>query len=76
MAKKRPYSGQRTFHSLAPAPKIPDGNDSGDEPNPNLRRFVEQNATPSDPDAEDHADRAFNRPIATTKATAISNVHA
>ena len=63
MAKKPPDPGQRTFQSLAPAPKIPDGYYSGDKPNPNLRRFVEQSATPYDPDTDDYDVPAFNRPI-------------
>jgi hypothetical protein len=75
MAKKRPDLGQRTFQSLAHAPKIPDGYYSGDKPNPNLRRFVEQNATPYDPETDDYDVPAFNRPIETTKATAIYNMH-
>ena len=75
MAKKRPDAGQRTFQSLAPAPKIPDGYYSGDKPNPNLRRFVEQNATPYDLDTDDYDVPPFNRPIETTKATAIYNMH-
>src|SRR5438105_12012310 len=75
MAKKRQDPGQRTFQSLAPAPKLPDGYYSGDKPNPNLRPFVEQNATPYDPETDDYDVRAFNRPIETTKATAIYNMH-
>src|SRR5262249_20142184 len=75
MTKKRPDPGQRTFDSLRSAPKIPDGYYSGDKPNPNLRAFVERNATPYDPDRDAYHVRAFNRPIETTKATAIYNMH-
>jgi len=75
MAKKRPDPGQRSFQSLAPAPKIPEGYYSGDKPNLNLRRFVEENATPYGPETDDYKVRAFNRPIETTKATAIYNMH-
>jgi hypothetical protein len=69
MAKK-PSRGQRTFASLNPAPKIPDGCYSGDKPNANLRRFAEEHATPYDLQNDDYNIRAFNRPIETTKATA------
>src|SRR5579883_991591 len=58
-----------------PATVIPDGYYSGDKPNPNLRRFVEQNATAYDPETDDYDVPAFNRPIETTKATAIYNMH-
>jgi hypothetical protein len=50
MSKKRNNSGQRTFAALRSARAIPDGYYSGDKPNPNLRRFVEENATPYDHD--------------------------
>jgi DNA modification methylase len=75
MPTKKPSPEQRGFASFAPAPKIPDGYYSGDKPNPNLRRFVEQNAAPYDPDSDDYDVPAFNRPIETTKATAIYNMH-
>ena len=44
MSKKRNNSGQRTFEALRSARAMPEGYYSGDKPNPNLRRFVEQNA--------------------------------
>jgi hypothetical protein len=69
MAKK-PSRGQRTFASLTRAPKIPGDCYSGDKPKPNLRRFVEEHATPYDPEYDDYNAPAFNRPIETTKATA------
>ena len=75
MAMKKPSPGQRGFTSFASAPKIPEGYYSGDQPNPNLRAFVEQNATPYDPETDAYKVRAFNRPIETTKATAIYNIH-
>jgi len=75
MARRKPNPGQRTFQSLGSAPELPDGYYSGDKPNPNLRRFVEANATPYDPETDDYEVRAFNRPIETTKATAIYNMH-
>ena len=75
MSKKRNNSGQRTFDAFRSARAIPDGYYSGDKPNPNLRRFVEEHATAYDPEADDYSVPAFNRPIETTKATAIYNMH-
>src|SRR5713226_5586403 len=50
---------------------------SGDQPNPNLRAFVEAHLTehPYDPDHDDYEVPSFNWPIETTKATAIYNMH-
>jgi len=50
MSKKRSNAGQRTFDALHLARPIPDGYYSGDKPNPTLRRFVEEHATPYDPE--------------------------
>ena len=75
MAKKKSNPGQGTFESLDAAPAMPEGYYSGDQPNPNLRRFVEEHATPYDPETDDYNVRAFNQPITTTKATAIYNMH-
>ncbi len=51
---------------------------SGDQPNPNLRAFVEAHLAerPYDPEHDDSNVPAFNKPIETTKATAIYNMHA
>ncbi|MGO8900254.1 MAG: DNA methyltransferase [Isosphaeraceae bacterium] len=75
MAKKKPDPRQPTFESLRPRRTIPEAYYSGDKPNPNLRRFVEEHATAYDPEADDYSVPAFNRPIETTKATAIYNMH-
>lgn len=58
-------------------PKMPDGYYSGDKPNPNLRAFVEQHQKdkPYDPATDDYDVPAFDKPIETTKATAIYNMH-
>ena len=45
-------------------------------PNPNLAKFVEENATPYDPETDDYNVPPFDKPITTTKATAIYNMHA
>lgn len=56
---------------------MPDGYYSGDQPNPNLRDFVEEHLAerPYDPEHDDYDVPAFNKPIETTKATAIYNMH-
>ncbi len=56
---------------------MPDGYYSGDQPNPNLRAFVEAHLAehPYDPEDDDYDVPAFNKPIETTKATAIYNMH-
>lgn len=50
---------------------------SGDKPNPNLRAFVEEHLKerPYNPDTDDYNVPAFDKPIETTKATAIYNMH-
>lgn len=53
---------------------MPDGYYSSG-PNPNLRRFVEEHATPYDPATDDYNVAPFDQPITTTKATAIYNMH-
>ncbi len=75
MAKKKANLAQPSFPELSTVANIPDGYYSGDKPNPNLRRFVEEHATPYDPETDDYSVPAFNRPIETTKATAIYNMH-
>ncbi len=56
---------------------MPAGYYSGDQPNPNLRAFVEAHLVerPYDPEHDDYDVPAFNKPIETTKATAIYNMH-
>ncbi len=56
---------------------IPDGYYSGDQPNPNLHAFVEAHLAerPYNPEHDDYNVPAFNKPIETTKATAIYNMH-
>jgi len=58
-------------------PKMPEGYYSGDKPNPNLKAFVEQHVRerPYNPATDDYNVPAFNKPIETTKATAIYNMH-
>ncbi len=75
MAKKKSNSAQSTFDSIGSKPSMPDGYYSGDQPNPNLRRFVEEHSTVYDPVTDQYNVPAFNQPITTTKATAIYNMH-
>ncbi|MEI9479585.1 MAG: DNA methyltransferase, partial [Deltaproteobacteria bacterium] len=58
-------------------PQMPEGYYSGDQPNPNLRAFVEQHIreNPYDPSNDDYDVPAFDKSIETTKATAIYNMH-
>lgn len=58
-------------------PKMPEGYYSGDKPNPNLRAFVEAHLRekPYDPEADGYDLTAFDKPIETTKHTAIYNMH-
>lgn len=58
-------------------PQMPDGYYSGDKPNPNLRAFVEKHIkeNPYDPETDHYDVPAFDKPIETTKATAIYNMH-
>ncbi|MBA7666424.1 hypothetical protein ES703_74505 [subsurface metagenome] len=55
-------------------PKMPEGYYSSG-PNPNLRRFVEEQATPYDPETDEYDVPPFDHSIVTTKATAIYNMH-
>src|SRR5690554_5020838 len=74
MAKKKHNPGQQTFDSLDGVPAMPDGYYSADEPNPTLRRFVEEQGTLIEETDEYHVP-AFNKPITTSKVTAIYNMH-
>ena len=57
--------------------RMPEGYYSGDQPNPHLRAFVEEHLeeNPYDPVTDDYDVPAFDKPIETTKATAIYNMH-
>lgn len=75
MAKK--YDPQAGSLFKKQVPKMPEGYYSGDKPNPNLRAFVEKHLKerPYDPETDDYDVPAFDKPIETTKATAIYNMH-
>lgn len=75
MAKRSDTTTQDMYKKEAP--KMPDGYYSGDKPNPNLRAFVEQHIKerPYDPETDNYDVPAFDKPIETTKATVIYNMH-
>lgn len=73
MAKKHPSPSQPSLFRRE-VPQMPEGYYSSG-PNPNLRRFVEEHATPYDPETDDYHVPPFDKPITTTKATAIYNMH-
>ena len=69
--KRKPVSSPLSSFSH---PKMSEGYYSSG-PNPNLRRYVEEHATPYDPERDDYDVRPFDQPIMTTKATAIYSMH-
>ena len=70
----RPDKHNTTKHEI---PKMPEGYYSGDKPNPNLRKFVEDHMRehPYDPAKDDYDVPAFDKPIDSSKASAIYNMH-
>ena len=74
MAKKRSKPGQSELFRKQ-IPEMPEGYYSSG-PNPNLGRFVEEQTTPYDPETDDYHVPPFDKPIMTTKATSIYNMHA
>jgi len=72
MAKRKKLSSLPLFPR--PIPLMPEGYYSSG-PNPNLRRFVEEHATPYDPATDKYKVKPFDKPITSTKATAIYNMH-
>jgi len=77
MAKKHSTGSEQDRLFPVSVPTMPEGYYSGDRPNPYLRAFVEAHVQerPYDPETDDYAVPAFNKPIETTKATAIYNMH-
>jgi DNA modification methylase len=75
MAKKHRNTGKKLFESLDDVQAMPEGFYSGDQPNSNLRRFIEEHATPYVPEHDEYKAHAFTKAITTTKATAIYNMH-
>ena len=75
MAKKKTDTGKTLFDSQHATPAMPEGYYSGDQPNPNLRRFIEEHTTPYNPEADEFRVAAFDHPITTTKVSAIYSMH-
>ena len=77
MASKKRDSSKQGGLFRREVPKMPEGYYSGDKPNPNLRAFVEEHLRekPYDPETDTYDVPAFDKPIETTKATAIYNMH-
>ncbi len=73
MPKHKPSAHQTSLFKR-PVPQMPKGYYSSG-PNPNLKKFVEEHATPYDPEADDYNVPPFDQPITTTKATAIYHMH-
>jgi len=65
MARKRQDASQGPGLFKREVPKMPEGYYSGDQPNPNLRAFVEAHLRekPYDPETDDYDVPAFDRPI-------------
>lgn len=74
MARQSKHKSSQASFFKKEIPQMPEGYYSSG-PNPNLRRFVEEHATPYDPETDDYNVPPFDRPIETTKATAIYNMH-
>ena len=75
MAKKKPSAGQGTFDALRsrrPSDRVLLRRQAQPE---SAAGSSKRNATPYDPENDDYNVRAFNKPIETTKATAIYNMH-
>ena len=75
MAKSKNIQGDGFFKKEIP--KMPEGYYSGDKPNPNLKKFVEEHIkeNPYNPETDNYEVPPFNKSITATKATAIYNMH-
>ena len=67
----RPDTKKAVKHEI---PQMPEGYYSGDKPNPNLKKFVEDHIRehPYDPTTDDYNVPAFDIQITTTKVTSIT----
>lgn len=77
MAKTKDENPKQASLFKKKVPDMPEGYYSGDKPNPNLRAFVEAHLKkrPYDPGTDAYDLTAFDKPIETTKAKAIYNMH-
>ena len=74
MPRKKAVSARQPSFFKKPIPQMPEGYYSSG-PNSNLRRFVEEHAKSYDSETDDYNVPPFDKPITTTKATAIYNMH-
>lgn len=74
MPKQKSSSRQPDLFPKKTIPQMPEGYYSSG-PNPNLRKFVEEHAKPYAPGTDTYNVLPFDKPITTTKATAIYNMH-
>lgn len=77
MAKKKRISFSQKPLIRRESVQMPEEHYSGDKPNPALRSFVEehQNDNPYNVESDNYNISGFNKPIDSTKATAIYNLH-
>src|SRR5215831_13825034 len=77
MSKEQTIRPQQSALLQAEARQMPAGYYSGDQPNPNLYSFIEAHLAerPYNPEHDDYDVPAFNKPIETSKGTAIYNMH-
>ena len=75
MTKNKAASASRTLPGFESAGQMPDGYYSGDKPNPNLRRFAQENATPYEPEADRYDVPPFCKAITLSRATAVYHMH-
>ena len=57
LAKKKTGQKEQLFEQHEPVPVMPEGYYSGDKPNPNLRKFVEEHFKPYEPESDQFANR-------------------
>jgi hypothetical protein len=75
MTNKKPDSGLNLFDLPESAPTMPVGFYSGDQPNVNLRRFVEGQGIPYDQVSDRYSVPAFQEAITLSRATSIYHMH-
>src|SRR5213594_405895 len=75
MAKHESTRGQPIFDAFGSVPNMPDGYYAGDQPNRNLRSFVETHGTIYDQASDDYNIPAFHEAITLSRATAIYHMH-
>jgi hypothetical protein len=62
MTKRKTSLRQPSLFPKRPVPQMSEGYYSSG-PNPNLRRFVEEHATPYNPDTDDYSVPPFDKPM-------------